>query len=211
MDRTKTRLTTNGTGTKDGKIIGISGVSGSGKTTLSQSLGKALNATTIFWDDYDPISEGPSDYVKWFETSKNLNDWKYDALAEVLQSLKRGKTIVCPATQHTLIPTKYIIFDAPLGYGHKATGRWIDFLVFLDTPPDIALARRLYRDYQPHAKRNDNDILEEISDYLESTRPVYMETYEKKDEADLILDGNHPIETLVSRILSALNERAKKT
>jgi len=162
------------------KIIGIQGVSGSGKTTLTHALGKVLSATTLFWDDFDSISTSPSDYVEWFKTSKNHNDWKYDALAETLRSLKEEQSLICPATKRKLTPTKHIIFDAPLGYDHKATGKWIDFLVFLNTPPDIALARRLYRDYQPNAKRNDNDILEEIFDYLESTRPVYMETYERK-------------------------------
>jgi uridine kinase len=189
------------------KIIGIQGIAGSGKTTLTQALGKALNATTLFWDDFDPISTGPSDYVEWFKTSKDHNDWKYDALAETMKSLKEEKSLTCPATHRVLIPTKYIIFDAPLGYDHKATGQWINFLIYLDTPPDIALARRLYRDYQPHAKRNDNDILEEISDYLESARPVFMAAYEMKNTADLILDGSQPIETLVSTVLSVLDKR----
>ena len=184
------------------KIIGIQGIAGSGKTTLTQSLGKALGATTLFWDDFDPISTGPRDYVEWFKISKDHNDWKYDALAATLRSLKEGKSLTCPATQLPLIPTKYIIFDAPLGYDHAATGQWIDFLVFLDTPPDIALARRLYRDYHPDAKRTDNDILEELSDYLKSTRPVYMETYERKKTADLIIDGSQSVEILVERVLN---------
>jgi len=189
------------------KIIGIQGVAGSGKTTLTQNLGKSLSAATLFWDDFDPISTGPNDYVEWFKTSKNYNDWEYNALAETLRSLKAEKSLMCPATQRTLIPTKYVIFDAPLGYDHKATGQWIDFLVYLDTPPDIALARRLYRDYQPNAKRNDNDILEEISDYLNSARPVFMAAYDMKEKADLILDGSQSLEILTSKVESALNER----
>jgi uridine kinase len=46
-------------------IIGISGISGSGKTTLIKRLEKVLLATSIHWDEYDGISEGPEDYVKW--------------------------------------------------------------------------------------------------------------------------------------------------
>ncbi|MBA3721474.1 MAG: AAA family ATPase [Parachlamydiaceae bacterium] len=186
------------------KIIGIQGIAGSGKTTLTHNLGKTLNATTIFWDDFDPISTAPSDYLEWFKTSGDYNDWKYDALVDTLQSLKLNQTITCPVTKRVLIPTKYIFFDSPLGYDHKASGQLIDFLVFLDTPPDIALARRLYRDFQPQAKRNDNDILEEIAIYLESTRPLYMAIYERKSKADLILDGNQPIETLISKLLNTL-------
>jgi uridine kinase len=186
------------------KIVGISGVSGSGKTTLAQSLGKAVNATTIFWDDFDPISEGPSDYVEWFENSRDCNDWKYDALAEVLRSLKQGKTLVCPATQRRLVPTEYIVFDAPLGYEHQATGQWIDFLIFLDTPPDVALARRLIRDYRSLAHPSGDKILKEVEDYLSSTRPVYLASYEKKNESDLLLDGSLSSDALLSEALNAL-------
>lgn len=40
-------------------IIGISGIGGAGKSTLTQALGKALNATMIYWDDFDAISVEP--------------------------------------------------------------------------------------------------------------------------------------------------------
>ena len=190
-------------------IIGISGVSGSGKTTLTRSLGKALHATAIFWDDFDPISEGPSDYVTWFETSRDCNDWKYDALADVLRSLKQGKTLICPATQRKLIPTEYIVFDAPLGYEHQATGQWIDFLIFLDTPPDIALARRLIRDYKPLAHPSGDRILKEVEDYLSSTRPVYLESYEKKNESDLLLDGSLSLEALLRQCIGSLKDEGE--
>jgi uridine kinase len=189
------------------KIIGISGVSGSGKTTLSRLLGNALKATTLFWDDYDSISEGPSDYVKWFEVSKDCNDWKYDTLAEVLHVLKQGKTLTCPATHRRLLPTEYIIFDAPLGYKHQATGKSIDFLIFLDTPPDIALARRIIRDYS--SESNGNNILKEVKNYLLKTRPVYMASYDQKNQSDLILDGSLPLESLLSKVLDGLEKRMK--
>lgn len=189
------------------KIIGIQGISGSGKTFLTKYLALALQATCLHWDDYDSISSDPPDYTEWLKTSKDYNDWKYDALGETLCLLKHGQTVTCPATQRTLIPTEYVIFDAPLGYDHKITGQWIDFLIFLDTPPDVALARRLLRDYQPQSKRNDNEILDEISDYLYA-RPVYMETYERKNRADLILDGSQSIDLLVSEVLTSLKCKA---
>ncbi len=189
------------------KIIGINGVSGSGKTTLTRLLGNALNATTLFWDDYDSISEGPSDYVKWFNTSKDCNDWKYDALAEALHSLKESKTVICPATQRNLLPTEYVVFDSPLGYKHHATGKSIDFLVFLDTPPDIALARRLIRDYSVTSKAE--DIIMELQEYISETRPVYMASYDQKGGADLILDGNLPLDSLLTKVLDALKINPK--
>jgi uridine kinase len=73
------------------RIIGISGISGSGKSLLAKELGTALNATTICWDDFDDISESPADYIKWYESDRNYNAWKYDALSDVLNKLKKNE------------------------------------------------------------------------------------------------------------------------
>ncbi|PHM29394.1 hypothetical protein [Xenorhabdus budapestensis] len=40
------------------KIIAISG-----KTSLSKQLSTLLNAAMLSWDDFDPISKYPDDYV----------------------------------------------------------------------------------------------------------------------------------------------------
>lgn len=38
-------------------IIWISGASGAGKSTIAKALAKKLNATVIYWDEYDEISK----------------------------------------------------------------------------------------------------------------------------------------------------------
>ncbi len=185
------------------RIIAISGISGAGKSTLIKELAKPLRATTIFWDDFDEISKGPEDYVKWHESSKNYDDWVYDDLAITLKKLKAGQTVICTATKKELRPTEYILFDAPLGYCHKATGKYIDFLVCLDTPPDIALARRLLRDYRNHSDYR--KIIDELDYYLSSSRPLFLLTPEEKN-CDLIVDGSLSLNEQRETILTALNQ-----
>ncbi len=168
-------------------VIGISGISGAGKSTLIKKLAGTLKATFIMWDDYDVISQGPEDYVKWYEAGKNYDDWIYDDLANTLKKLREGCKVICPATKQELYPTNYIFFDAPLGYCHKATGKHIDYLIYLDTPLDIALARRLLRDYQSHLEPQ--KMLEELNYYLAHSRPLYILNTEEK-ASDLIIDGS---------------------
>lgn len=153
-------------------IVGIRGISGAGKSSLIRKLEHTLQATALFWDEYDEISQAPQDYVKWFHTGKNYDEWIYTDLANTLSKLKEGQKVVCPATQRELAPTQYILFDAPLGYCHQATGRYIDFLICLDTAPDIALARRLIRDYRDHP--DPHKIIDELEKYLQESRPLFI-------------------------------------
>jgi uridine kinase len=190
-------------------VIGISGIAGAGKSTLVKHLSKILDATTLFFDDFDEISQGPEDYVKWYESSRNYDDWVYDDLVATLESLKAGRVVTCPATKKELRPTKFVLFDAPLGFCHKATAKYIDFLVCLDTPLDIALARRLVRDYQ--SAHNPEKILEELEHYLFSSRPLFVLTPEEK-VCDLTIDGSLTVNEQCQRVLAALQnvEQIKK-
>ncbi len=183
-------------------IIGISGISGAGKSTLIKRLAETLQATTIFWDDYDEISQAPEDYVEWFYSSKDYNDWIYPKLVDSLQQLKNNETVVCPATKRNLTPTKYILFDAPLGYCHEATGKYIDFLICLDTPLDVALARRLIRDHKSNP--NPQKMIQELEEYLSKSRPLFILSPEEKT-ADLIVDGSLALEEQEKQVLGALS------
>ncbi len=189
------------------KIIGISGISGSGKTTLTKALGIALKATTVFWDDYDEHSTGPVDYVKWYETSRDYSAWHYDSLVEVLNKLKSEKKTTCPATQKELIPTEYVIFDAPLGYKHTATGNYIDTLIHIDIPLDIALSRRMIRDYTSSEKGKE-ELLEDLQFYLNSSRKVFVyAATREKEGSHLIINGDSSIDEQLQFIVSYLRNK----
>jgi uridine kinase len=180
-------------------IIGISGISGAGKTTVAQSLSKMIKATTVFWDDFDEISTSPEDYVAWHASGQGNEAWDYPALATTLESLKTGKSINHHALHHPLEPTQYIVFDAPMGRIHKQTGSLIDFWVHIDTPLDVALARRTIRDFK-RDPRSVSDVLEDLQYYLDHSRPLFFMEDEKK-AADFVVDGTLSIEKQVKQII----------
>lgn len=184
-------------------IIGVSGISGAGKSSLIKKLAETLQGTSIFWDDYDDISQGPQDYVEWFYSSKDHNDWIYPKLVDTLHKLKKGEKVTCPVNKRELFPTKYILFDAPFGYCHQATGKYIDFLIYLDTPLDIALARRLIRDFQKDP--NPQKMVEELQEYLSKSRPLYVLSPKEKT-ADLIIDGSLALVSQEKQVLDALKK-----
>lgn len=188
-------------------IIGISGISGAGKSTLIKRLAETLQSTTVFWDDFDEVSEAPKDYVEWFYSSKDYSNWVYPKLVDTLHNLKKGEKVTCPTTRRELSPTKYILFDAPLGYCHQATGKYVDFLICLDTPLDIALARRLIRDYRNDP--NPQKMIQELQEYLSKSRPLFILSPEERT-SDLIVDGSLALEEQEKQILDALSLREKK-
>ncbi len=168
-------------------IIGISGMSGAGKSTLARVLTKTLEATLIGWDEFDDISSGPNDYVDWSNRGKDYAEFHREHHANVLKTLKAGQQILHPLFPTLLNPTKYIIFDAPLGRFHHQTGQFIDTWAHIHLPLDVLLCRRTLRDFKD-SSRSKEDLLEDLQYYLDYSRPLFMDDA-YIHEADLIIDG----------------------
>jgi Uridine kinase len=65
----------------------------------------------------------------------DANQFNLDLLEEdIEQLLERG--------------LDFILLDYSFGYRHDKIAKYIDLSIFIDTPLDIALARRLLRDYK---------------------------------------------------------------
>ena len=123
-------------------VVGISSPSGGGKTAITMKVSELLaNSVTISFDDYDFDTVHPSSYRQWLEEGADCNAWKTPRLSDDLGKLKEGKSIISPVDDRIVNPQRYVIFDAPLGYAHAETGKFIDFMVFIDTPLDVAMAR----------------------------------------------------------------------
>ncbi|ANN94717.1 TPA: AAA family ATPase [Legionella pneumophila] len=168
-------------------IIGISGITGAGKSTLAKALSLDLKATLISWDDFDDISLEPEDYIEWYHKGCNYSEFQREDLAKVLAELKAKREIMHPVLGTLLNPAEYIIFDAPLGKLHVQTGEYIDTCVHIEVPLDISLCRRILRDFKDKLQTKEN-LLEEISFYLNHSRPLFFDD-ELKQSATIVIDG----------------------
>ena len=194
-------------------VVGISSPSGGGKTTVARRVSEMLKDTVpIFFDDYDCDNVHPGNLRQWLEQGANYNAWKTPRLKNDLRKLKAGEPIESPIDGTTIHPQRYVVFDAPLGYAHAETGALIDFMVFIDTPLDVAMARRLLRDLasMPPASANVAlDSLEsELTAYLDYARGAYLAMDKQvKPGCDLILDGQCLVDELAQEIASAVKAR----
>jgi uridine kinase len=154
-------------------VIAIAAVSGGGKTTIASCLKEKLpNSKTIYFDDYE--FDGPEDIIDWIDNGCNPNDWDLSPLMRDIKKL------------HTEHPD-YIILDFPFAYLHSKTSNLIDFAVFIDTPLDIAMARRITRDFKNGSAEN---ILLNLDNYVARGRQGYLSMLNTtKPNSDLVVDG----------------------
>jgi len=154
-------------------VISIAAVSGGGKTTITSYLkGQLQNSKTISFDDYD--FDGPDNIIEWIDNGCNPDDWD---LSPLIRDIK----------QYATEPLDYIILDFPFAYLHTKTRDFIDFAVFIDTPLDIAMARRIIRDFKNGSAE---DIALDLDNYILRGRRGYLHMLNTiKPNSDLIVDG----------------------
>ena len=96
---------------------------------------------------------------------------------------------------------EYLLLDYPFSRLHNDL-KFIDLTVFIDTPLDIAMARRLIRDY---TGAESEYIIGDLSTYLSRGRNAYLNMLKTiKPNSDLIIDGSLPVDEIVNALYMKL-------
>lgn len=166
-------------------VIAISAVSGGGKTTVAKALSEQLpNARALYFDELS--LSGPDDIPKWIHEGGDPHVWDLAPLVGALNELSTESP-------------DFIVLDYPFLYGHRQVSELIDQAVFIDTPLDIAMARRVIRDF---AGRSMEDVIRDMQHYLSHARPAYLSMLNTvKPRADLVVDGSLPPSEIVGMIM----------
>lgn len=181
-------------------VIGISSPSGGGKTSVSKLLEEMLpNCTAVYFDEFDDTTIHPEDIIEWASRGGDYNEWKAPGLIAELKRIIEENAY------------QYLVFDAPLGRSNIETGSFIDFMVFVETPLDVAMARRFLRDRCDQSKRDVESELSELKKelvcYLDGGRLAYFEMFRSvKPSSDFIIDGCLPLDAICESIIKKLNE-----
>ena len=207
---------------KTGLLVGIAGGSGAGKTTLVNVISKKLKAwasieATIvnhdsYYKEYSHLSKTEKDKLN-FDHPNSLDNHLF---VEHLALLKQGQSVLAPvydfATHsrltNTIIikPSSVILVDGILLLVEPKIREILDIKIFLDTPADIRILRRLHRDINERGRT----VESVINQYLTTVRPMHEQFVEpSKQYADLILFGENwsesQLETVINLILNKLN------
>ncbi|QMV13810.1 uridine kinase [Vibrio spartinae] len=182
-------------------IIGIAGASASGKSLIASTIYRELRAKVgdhqigvITEDRYykDQSHLSMAQRVKTNYDHPSALD--HDLLCEHLQQLVQGESVDVPEysyTEHTrtdntqhMNPKKVIILEGILLLTEPRLRALMHATIFMDTPLDICLLRRVKRDVEERGRTLDSVLKQ----YQETVRPMFLQFIEpSKQHADIIV------------------------
>ena len=172
------------------KVIAIAAVTAGGKTTIVNEIKKKLpKVTSLHFDDYSFNGE-VKDFYKWTLDGADYNIWDLSPLEKDIKSIKNSGSY------------EYLLLDYPFAYQHNTIKDYIDYAIFIDTPLDIAMARRILRDYKDATAE---EIRNDMGTYLKYARIAYIQMLKDiRPLSDYVVDGTKELEVLVDEILRVI-------
>ena len=191
-------------------VVAILGASGSGKSHLVASLApETLGATVAvlrvddYYRDLAHLSFEDRDAINF----DHPDAIEFERLVDDLASLRSGGEVQTPVydfTQHTrsalsqsVPPADIILLEGVLAMSDPVTRELVDYTIFVDTPLELCLARRIERDALQRGRSEAS-----VRDFWE-TRAVPMFTQfvaPWRPQADLVIDGSQTIDDELSRV-----------
>ena len=199
-------------------LIGIAGGSASGKTTLAHKIKDLFDKKVVIIRE-DDYYKDRSD-ISFEERAKINYDhpfaFDHDLLNKQLTDLIKGKSIEKPIYDFTvhnrsketeiIEPCDVIILEGLFVLEEKSIRDLLDIKIFVDTPSDIRIIRRILRDVKER-KRDLDNIVEQ---YANTVRVMHEEFVEpsKKHAHIIIPEGSNDvaIDLISNKIKAIINE-----
>jgi len=181
-------------------ILGVAGGTGSGKTTVARAILEAIGRRRLAFLPHDsyyhdvPFPGVPASARGERPNFDHPSAFDTELFVAHLEALKRGEAVESPVYDFVhdrrqsetvrVEPRRVVLVEGILLLAEPAIRRLLDFKIYVDTDPDVRLARRIRRDIQERG-RNLDDVLRQ---YLATVRPMHLEFVEpSKRWADVIV------------------------
>ena len=195
-------------------LIGVAGGSNSGKTTIAERMSEVIGSeelTLIRLDSYYVAMHDQPIEVRAAFNYDHPDAFDWNLLSLHLERLTSGEAVDVPIYDFTIYdrtdavelvhPGKVVVVEGILVLWEPRLRAMLDLKVFVDTPADLRIIRRLRRDVAERG-RTPESILEQ---YLTTVRPSHEQFIEpSKRYADVIVpEGglNRPaLDVLLARV-----------
>ena len=201
-------------------IIGISGPSASGKSLLANTIVNELSSNDVVVISEDSYYKDRSEIP--FEQRSAINydhpdSLEHDLLTAHLTSLQNNEAVEIPEYDYgkhlrsnkvkKIGHHSIIVLEGILLFTDEKLRSMMDMRIFMDTPLDICLLRRVRRDVVER-ERHFNSVLEQ---YQKTVRPMYLQFIEpSKRYADIIIprggENRIAIDLIKANIQQLLNQ-----
>ncbi|MFT7688062.1 MAG: uridine kinase [Candidatus Azotimanducaceae bacterium] len=196
-------------------IIGIAGASGSGKSLVSSNLLKDFgpNEVTVLREDnyYKELTNMPMS-VRSQMNFDHPDALDHETLRNHLEALQAGEQIEVPQYDYsthsrktetvTVAPHKILVLDGILILTEPSLRQLLDIKIFVDTPLDICLLRRIERDTAERGRT----VASVLEQYEKTVRPMYLQFIEpSKRYADIIIPLGGKNEIAIDIIKTKMN------
>lgn len=182
---------------KQAIIIGISGPSASGKSLLANTIVNELGSEQVVVISEDAYYKD-NGHLPFSEREKINYDhpesFDHALLCDHLQLLRQGKSVEIPIYSHskhqrlqetrTVGKHAIIVLEGILLFTDKQLRELMDIRIFMSTPLDVCLTRRLKRDVVERHRTFESVVHQ----YETTVRPMYLQFIEPSSRyADIIV------------------------
>ena len=198
-------------------FIGICGGTGSGKTTIARAIVEAVGRANVVLVEQDSyyrnLADMPLDerHQANFDHPDSIDS---DMLVNHLIRLKQGLSVDMPLydfVTHTrsdeievINPKPVVIIEGILIFAEARVLDLLDVRVFVDTPDDVRLMRRLRRDINERGRTFERTL----DQYERTIRPMHFEFVEpSKRHADIIIPEGSNTGVTVEFLCSMVREK----
>ena len=202
-------------------IIGICGGTGSGKTTIARAIVNTVGEDKVVLIEQDSyyrnLADMPLDERRQanFDHPDSIDS---DMLVNHIIRLKQGLSVEMPVYDmvthtrsdriDTINPRPVVIIEGILIFSEPRVLDLIDIRIFVDTPDDVRLMRRMRRDINERGRTFEGTL----EQYERTIRPMHFEFVEpSKRHAHIIIpEGSNSgitVEFLCGMIREKLNQQ----
>ena len=202
-------------------LIGIAGGTGSGKTSVANAILAEFSSSEVVLIQQDSYYHDLKHLHLDERATVNFDHpdaVDFNEMCENLQSLIEGQTVQIPMynfNTHTRTDDTFtignhhiIVLEGILALFDEKIRNMMDIKLYVDTPDDIRIIRRIKRDINKRG-RTFESVVEQ---YYNTVRPMHQQFVEpSKKYADVIIpEGSHnkvAIDIIRTKIVSILLER----
>lgn len=197
-------------------LIGIAGGTASGKSLISQRLVRELGSDRVIVLEQDAYYRDLSDMP--LDERRGINfdhpdSFDIELLVEHVQALMQGKAVDLPIydfTRHNrsketrrVANHTIVVLEGILVFCFERLRSLMDIKIYVDTPDDIRLIRRIRRDILERGR----DLESVLTQYEETVRPMHQQFVEPlKRHADIIVPRGGENRIAIDILRTKINE-----